>query len=335
MQWLFDDSEEPASHKCVFCTEGFSSPHQLRDHWMAAHPVETGHQALSSQTLKEREDFVRSNLHENPQRFILPLAHEDSTMNKKFNLVQASYRLAFNALGLEAIRLSYGQELMAAVFTYLTAKLKEEVKADARSYIGFTITADCLSTPLQVSLLSELVLFHESYFQTPFCQAKDFDADQLLELIFALGTSDKHIEADANLFIKVTTLGLHPPPELRFGVLNARFECSFSRLEALARKREVFGVNSVLRSHDCALAALGLDQLKRKYGAKYHQSAVFRGTKLFNFEQLTSKTASARRRVRPHRELVAEVAKLLTVFEGRFNFYKPQEKTFWLHYRST
>ena len=164
----------------------------------------------------------------------------------------------------------------------------------------------------------------------PFTRAQDFSSSQLLEAVYALGTSDKYLEADDQLHIRLDTLNLEPPSELTFGVIQPRFAASFSRLEALARKREVYGWSNCLRKYDCGLVSFALDQIKRRHGRHYTQLPVFKSAKLTNFEltEAELRQRPLRTRKRAHKDLVKETCRLLTVFGDRFTFMKPEGEAF-------
>ena len=151
LDWLYG-SDDPPSLSCPWCDKSLSSPWALRDHWRSHHPQETGHTAMSTKTSAEKEEFIRKNLNTAPERFILPLFKESSSENRKFKMLQTSYRLSFSEAGIEAVTMGYGQEMLAAVLHYVTEEIKRRASVTDKSYLGWSITAQCLETPLTVTL---------------------------------------------------------------------------------------------------------------------------------------------------------------------------------------
>lgn len=220
-------TDEPARHLCPFCDKVFSSPVLMRGHWRRRHGGEIGYDIFHRSSSDEKERFVREHIRTRPRAFITPLLMTSSFKNEKFKLTQNAFNFSFNDIGMEAAKMGYGSEMVSSVFTYIVEEIKKACKPNQRSYMGFAIDADCLDTPLLVG----------------FSRAQDFSSEQLLNAIFALGTSDKFIELDSNLTIKVDTLNLDLPGTIRFGAVTPRLATAMNRLETMARKESVYGLD--------------------------------------------------------------------------------------------
>lgn len=298
-------SSEAAPLKCPFCDKSFRSPTYLRGHWRRRHGSEIGYDVFHPLTTDEKEKFIQENIRRRPKLFITPLLKVSSFENPKFKLNQNVFKFAFNEIGLETAKLGYGSELITSVFTYLVKEIKK--KSKEKSYIGLSLDADCLDSPLLIG----------------FTQAKDFSVDQLLHAIFALGTSDKHIELDSSLTMKVDTLNLEPPGHMTFGG-----KAPLSRLEAVARRNFVYGWASVCAPFDCALVAFVLSQLKREYGSQYQRKTEFTRIKLTNFGLSLSELQKRETLTRPSQKLFTAVAVLKAHFSDKYSFQRALGRDF-------
>ena len=298
-----EDEEPPPSASCGFCPRVFTSFGALRRHWIRDHPQETGYEDFKAKSLDEREDFVRSRIEHDPSAFTTPLVLDESRQNTKFRLLQNTYSFAINEVGLEAAQMGYGVEMIAGVLRWVVAKAKDAVQPNERSLIGFTLDAACL----------------DSSVVTGFTRVENFSADQLIEQVYALGTSDKHIELDDSLSIRVDVLNLDLDEGL-FGVLDG-----LSRLEQLMRLTSVYGRVNVVNSHDCGPVAFALSQLKNEYGSKWRLKSAFKYCKLDGF---VPGGEGLLRKVRRSRDLFDKTMEVVRLFEPEFDFSEPQGVAF-------